>query len=146
MKVIRILTIIAVFFVTWVLFIITGIMIGMAFAHSRMPVAEIFVGFLGGLVLGVPLAMGCAELFKNHVWPEEKRGSTSPTKGDHRQQQWEEEMLHPETAEMGRVEKYGAEIVICPACGTKNSLSFARCLKCSRDLSREQPVDNPYIA
>ena len=146
MKVIRILTIIAVFFVTWVLFIFAGVMIGLAFAHSPMPVAEIFMGFLSGLVLGVPLAIGCAELFRNHVWPDEKRRNASLTKGDHRQQPWEEEMLHPETAERGRVEKYGAEIVICPACGTKNSLSFVLCLKCSRDLSQEQPLDNPYLA
>ena len=48
-------------------------------------------------------------------------------------------------SERARVETYGTQILICPSCGTKNSLSFAKCLKCSKDLGKERPVPNPFL-
>lgn len=89
MEVIRKLTIIAVFFVTWVLFIYVGAMLGLSFGDPPMPIAELFIGFLGGLVLGVPLAMGCAKLFGKYVWPDKPGRKASMTEGDDRQQQSE---------------------------------------------------------
>ena len=50
-----------------------------------------------------------------------------------------------ERAESHRVEGYGIQIVICSSCGTENSLSFSKCMKCSKDLSKEKPVPNPYV-
>jgi hypothetical protein len=48
-------------------------------------------------------------------------------------------------AERDRVGKYGIQIVICSSCGTKNSLSFSNCINCSKDLSTEKPVPNPFL-
>lgn len=104
MNVIRKLTIIAMFFVLWILFIFLGVMIGLAFGDSPMPIAELFVGFLGGLVLGTPLAMVSSELFGKYVWPAEKGGIASIRESNNGRQEWEEEMHHPEV-ERQRVEK-----------------------------------------
>lgn len=44
-----------------------------------------------------------------------------------------------------RIEKYGVEVISCPNCQTLNSLSFVHCIECSKDLSREKSIPNPYI-
>ena len=51
----------------------------------------------------------------------------------------------PRDAERVRVAGYGSQILICPSCGTKNSVSYAKCAKCSKDLGKEKPVPNPYL-
>lgn len=40
---------------------------------------------------------------------------------------------------------YGIEVVICPNCETVNSLSVVNCRACQKDLSKENPVRNPYL-
>ena len=57
----------------------------------------------------------------------------------------EEEKLTDEQVERQRVEKYGVEVVVCSSCGTINSLSFSYCQNCSKDLSKEKAISNPYL-
>jgi ribosomal protein L40E len=68
----------------------------------------------------------------------------SPKQGAERQAKGKAKRDSRDT-ERDRVQKYGIQIVICSSCGTKNSLSFSNCIKCSKDLSKEKPVHNPYL-
>jgi curved DNA-binding protein CbpA len=68
-----------------------------------------------------------------------KRGTT------HQHQQQRKVNQESPKIERQRVEKYGIEIIICSNCGTKNSLSFSRCLNCFKDLGKEKSVPNPYV-
>lgn len=145
MKAIRYFTIALIFLVMLAVFLYIGINIGASFGTPGFPLDGAIIGFFGGLVVGIPLAIGIADFFAKYIWSLEKPQNSSITDQNVQQQAWNLENRQPEV-ERQRVEKYGTKIVICSSCGTKNSLSFSYCLKCFKDLSREQPVDNPYLA
>ncbi len=44
-----------------------------------------------------------------------------------------------------RVSRLGAQVFICPKCGTMNSLVVFHCEKCGTGLERVQPISNPYV-
>jgi hypothetical protein len=44
-----------------------------------------------------------------------------------------------------RIAKYGVEVVRCSNCQTLNSSSFAYCINCHKDLSKEEPIRSPYF-
>ena len=136
----KILRFFAITFVSLAVFAVSallGVQIGASFEHGFAIIATAFVGFLVGSGIGILAAIAAAKFFADNIWPLEKKQNDTPTSEYQPQQTGEEERQ--------RVEKYGHKIVICSSCGTKNSLSFSHCLKCSKDLSSEQPVDNPYL-
>ena len=93
----------------------------------------IFVGFAVGIVL--------AGFIEKQPESNENR---LPEPLPEPQEMWKKEFTNPDLERL-RVEKYGLKIFVCSSCGAKNSTSYSRCLKCSSDLSKEQPIDNPYI-
>lgn len=56
-----------------------------------------------------------------------------------------EQPLDAAEKEQRRAESLGVEIVICPNCGTLNSLSLSTCEKCNTNLEKVKPVRNPHI-
>lgn len=145
MKAIRYFIISLIFLAILALVLYIGVNIGASFGTPGFPLDGAIFGFLGGLVVGIPLAIGVADFFVKYIWPGEKK-QNEITASDHQQRQMEEAEWNNPEAERQRVEKYGNKIAVCSSCGTKNSMSFSNCLKCSNDLSREMPVDNPYLA
>jgi len=144
MKKIRVIVIGLVGLVTFAACAFLGTMIGFSMEPDLAALATAIVGFYVGSGIGFFVAIVVAKYFAGYIWPLERKQKWA-TAGEYQQHLMAElESNDPET-EKQRVEKYGHKIVICSSCGTKNSLSFSRCLKCSKDLSSEQPVDNPYL-
>ena len=101
-------------------------------------------GLVKGAMVGVIAGFVVAKLFADYVWVAAKK--TNDSTSSEIQQQLVQELESKDPAiERQRVEKYGKNIVICSSCGTKNSLSFQRCINCSMDLSQGQSIDNPYL-
>jgi len=146
MKIIRALVIGLVGVVTFVGCAWLGAVIAveLSHAHDIAVLGPLLEGGLIGSLVGVIAAFPVAKFFADYVWAAEKKtGDSAPS--EIQQQLLKERELHNPDLERQRVEKYGLKIVICSSCGTKNSLSFQYCIKCSMDLSQGQLVDNPYL-
>ena len=82
---------------------------------------------------------------QKHDQKQNERFESAKQRTDHQQQQKRQANSENPEMEKRRVEKYGIEIIICSSCGTKNSLSFSHCINCSKDMSREKIIPNPYL-
>jgi len=144
MKIIKYFGIVLIGWVMVAVFAYIGVNVGASFGTPGFPLDGAIFGFLCGLGIGIPIAIAAVKFFADYIWTGERKQNGLTTGEPEKQQEWKGEWDDPE-AERQRVEKYGKKVVICSSCGTRNSMSFSRCLKCSKDLSREKPVDNPYI-
>jgi ribosomal protein L40E len=44
-----------------------------------------------------------------------------------------------------QVKEYGVQVLVCPKCGTLNSLSFTKCTECQTNLDKVSPIPNPRL-
>jgi curved DNA-binding protein CbpA len=75
---------------------------------------------------------------------QREKAEAERRRADYQRQQQENVEREKLNAERSRVEKYGIEVIICPSCDTINSMSFVKCIKCMKDISKEKPVNNTY--
>jgi ribosomal protein L40E len=145
-KTIKFFVTLIIFFGTIALMGFVGFMIGVMVSphHTFDVLVDAIRGAMIGLLVGIPIAIYTANYSEKHFWSRGKSEDSLLTDNYRIQNEWEKESRQPELEKL-RVEKYGSKIIVCLSCGTKNSTSFSRCLKCSKDLDREKPVDNPYV-